>query len=276
MKKLWSPFISVIICVFLMHSVNAKVTFLPDWGETPLQFGSDNSECSSILDSSGMPLYHLGDSCPAPKVFDEHCPYDESYISECYCPSIFSQTCSGTMKGDSRIVDADSGYANCDDLWVECCDTTCPDGTFLSHPGGCGGFTYNDCGDKCYYPYEDCCDPLPDDSGCSCGTERCSDGCGGSRICCKECSEDEPEEEEPSSSSSSSSSSSGGDDEGIYIPDNSGGYSSSSSSSSSGAISCVPGGSLSCYGGVFSASACPNGVARNCKDCTGMTHYTCR
>ncbi|MBQ8436945.1 MAG: hypothetical protein IJX20_04770 [Alphaproteobacteria bacterium] len=278
MKKFWITFFSLMLINIFYQDANAKITFLPDYEEGPLYFGGleDNSECSQILDEYGNNKYHLGETCIGGKVFDEYCPYDNSYISECYCPDIFSYSCEYPMRGDTRFVDSASGHSSCDGLWVECCDTTCPPGTTLEHPGGCGGHTYNSCGDACYYPYEDCCDPMPDDSNCSCGTERCSDGCGGSRLCCKECLLPDDDDDDDKKKDDNDNKDENGNDDGIFIPDNSDAMSSSSSSSSSGAISCVDGGSLTCYGGVFSASACPNGVAKSCTDCNGLKHFTCK
>ena len=275
MKKfLATLFSTMLICIFCSQA-EAKITFLPDYEEGPLYFGGleDDSECAQILDEYGNYKYHYGDTCIGGKVFDEYCPYDENYISDCYCPDIFAYSCEYPMKGDTRFVDSNSGHSSCDGRWVECCDSTCPPGTTLEHPGGCGGHTYNSCGDACYYPYEDCCDPMPDDSGCSCGTERCSNGCGGSRLCCKECPLGDGDDNDKDDDKKDDDDS----EDGIFIPNsNSDGQNSSSSSSSSGAISCVSGGSLSCYGGVFSISACPNGVATSCMDCNGLKHFTCK
>ena len=281
MKKSFIMLLNLLLlCIFSTYT-EARITFLPDYEEGPLYFGGegDDSECAQILDEYGYYKYHLGETCLGGKVFDEYCPYDEQYISECYCPDVFAYSCEFPLKGDTRFTDSSSGYSSCDNRWVECCDTTCPPGTSLEHPGGCGGHTYNECGDACYYPYEDCCDPLPDDSGCSCGTERCSDTCGGSRLCCKECTDDDDDDDNDNDDDDDKNNNDDDekkDDDGIFIPDNNDAYSSSSSSSSSGAISCVEGGSLTCYGGVFSMSACPNGVARSCLDCNGLKHFTCK
>ena len=279
MKSFLTICIRVMLFCLVVCNANAKITFLPDYEEMPIYFGSANqtSECAQILDDYGNPKYHYAESCVGGKIFDEYCPYDDNYISECYCPTdVFVYSCSYPMKGDIRFKDSASGHASCDGLWVQCCDTRCPTGTSLEHPGGCGGFTYNDCGDKCYYPYEDCCDPLPDDQGCSCGTIRCSDGCGGRRLCCKDCSDNDDNDNDDNDNNKDDDDSNNNNGDGIFIPDNNDAYSSSSSSSSSGAISCVEGGSLTCYGGVFSMSACPNGVARSCIDCNGLKHFTCK
>ena len=136
-------------------------------------------------------------TCPAGQKLRKtpRCPYDNSFGICCteHCPT-YSST-SGTY-GATGIEDG-CGY-----MCNYTCQINCPSGTSESNPGGCGGSTKNGCGNKtCYYPYKACCTPSPSQSGCSCGTYSCSDGCGGYRTCCKSC---------PSSSSSSSSSSSGG------------------------------------------------------------------
>ena len=38
---------------------------------------------------------------------------------------------------------------------------------------------------ECYCPYQPCCYPYPDETGCSCGSYSCSDGCGGIYKTCR-------------------------------------------------------------------------------------------
>lgn len=203
-----------LVMVLVISNTNAATTFLPDWQEAKSEFddfesneniNQDEPFCAEAEDQNGDKLYHKASGCAAPKVFDEYCPYHDDWISECYCPSIFSKTCTSPYKGDTRVVDTNSGYASCDGWWVACCDTTCPSGTSKTNPGGCGGHTYNDCGNTCYYPYVECCSPASDETGCSCGTYSCSDGCGGTRTCCSSCPVPEETTEEETSTPSTES-----------------------------------------------------------------------
>ena len=138
-------------------------------------------------------------SCPSGQKLKKNsgrCAYDSSYGTCCTptgCPSYTSLTSSsyGT-----------NGTDGCEYTCYYTCNMNCPSGTSTSNPGGCGGSTRNGCGTKtCYYPYKSCCTPYSSESGCSCGSYSCSDGCGGTRTCCSTCS---------SSSGGGSSSGSGG------------------------------------------------------------------
>ena len=253
----------------------ARTTFLPDWQMAGLNFQDndvgnftrDEVLCIEAVDQAGSKLYHKASSCTKPKKFDETCAHDDRYISECYCHEPFVYTCTSPYRGDTRKKDPEFGYSNCDNLWVACCDERCPSGTSKSNPGGCGGSTRNDCGDTCYYPYQPCCYPYPDETGCSCGSYSCSDGCGGTRTCCEscctgcECDNSCPPPEPPSSSSS------GGDGG----SSNSGG---NGGSSNSGSSNCASGGSASCTG----KSSCASDEEENgsCKNCSGETLYSCK
>ena len=183
MKKSIIYTVMTLFLTLIISDTNAAVTFLPDYQESELSFDVTYDE--PMCENAG--IYHKASGCAAPKIFDEYCPHDDDWISECYCPDVFSRTCSHPYRGDTRVTDSSSGHASCDGLWVACCDTTCPSGTTRSNPGGCGGYTHNDCGDTCYYPYEPCCTPESSEVGCSCGTYSCSDGCGGTRTCCSSC-----------------------------------------------------------------------------------------
>ena len=140
-------------------------------------------------------------SCPSGQKLwknSNRCQYDNSYGKCCRpsgCPAYSSLTGSYGANGTD----------GCEYTCYYTCNMNCPSGTSTSNPGGCGGSTRNGCGNKtCYYPYQSCCTPYSSETDCSCGTTSCSDGCGGTRSCCKSC---------PSSSSSgggSSSNNSGG------------------------------------------------------------------
>ena len=190
MKKAVICIVCVMLCL-VCSLVRAKTYLLPDWQDAKFDFETDISYdeplCEEAVDEYGNKLYHKAVGCSSPKVFDETCPHNSAYISECYCPNIFSKKCNSPYVGDYRVTDSNSGYSSCDGYWIACCDTSCPGGTTRTDPGGCGGYTYNGCGDICYYPYEACCTPLADDTDCDYGVEDCSDGCGGTRTCCKGC-----------------------------------------------------------------------------------------
>ena len=256
------------VCCYGGNAV-AKTTFLPDWQMADLEFQRDEPLCQDAVDKFGNKLYHKASGCPAPKVFDEHCAHDDRYISECYCPAHYQYNCVSPYRGDERV--KKNGYASCDGLYIACCDGSCPGNTSKSNPGGCGGSTTNDCGDTCYYPYQPCCYPSPSETGCTCGSYSCSDGCGGTRTCCSSCPTPPPASSS-SSSSSSGSSSSGSGSSGSSSSGSSGSSSSGGGSSgSSGGSSCVSGGSASCSG----ATSCSNGYTSSCMDCDGTTRYTC-
>lgn len=166
----------------ICSTVEAKVTFLPDWmaSEMDFNFGDDPSQDENFCIESG--LYHEADGCPEPQIFDEYCPFDDDWISDCYCPSHFDKICQLPYRGDARK--KINEYSNCGGKWVACCDTTCPHGTSVNNAEGCDGYELNACGDKCFYPYRA---PLADEQNCKYGTEKCSDNCGGVRLCCKSC-----------------------------------------------------------------------------------------
>lgn len=197
--------ISLAAMIYGIGNVDAKSTFLPDWQET--DFGTDNSNdfnkdenyCKEALGNDGTPFYHKASGCPAPKIFDEYCPTDDGYISDCYCPEEYNLSCDAPLRGNSTY--------SCDGLWASCCDTTCPPGTSRTNPGGCGGSTSNGCGDACYYPYKACCQPIAsvDPKVCSCGATTCGDGCGGVRTCCDSCASNDSSSDDSNSSGSGNS-----------------------------------------------------------------------
>ena len=125
-------------------------------------------------------------SCPSGQKLKKNsgrCAYDSSYGTCCTptgCPSYTSLTSSSY---------GSNGTDGCEYTCYYTCNMNCPSGTSTSNPGGCGGSTRNGCGTKtCYYPYKSCCTPYSSETGCSCGTYSCSNGCGGTRTCCSTCS----------------------------------------------------------------------------------------
>ena len=259
----------------------ARTTFLPDWQMADLEFQRDEPLCQDAVDKFGNKLYHKASGCPAPKVFDEHCAHDDRYISECYCPAHYQYNCVSPYRGDERV--KKNGYASCDGLYIACCDGSCPGNTSKSNPGGCGGSTTNDCGDTCYYPYQPCCYPYPDETGCSCGSYSCSDGCGGTRTCCNdcctgcECDNSCPPPTPPSSSSGGGDggggSSTGG---GIYEPSGSSGGGSNSGNTQSERYGCYCAGGGSCSANGYGStpeSARADGAANYESQCGGSPSY---
>ena len=249
------------VCCYGGNAV-AKTTFLPDWQMADLEFQRDEPLCQDAVDKFGNKLYHKASGCPAPKVFDEHCAHDDRYISECYCPAHYQYNCVSPYRGDERV--KKNGYASCDGLYIACCDGSCPGNTSKSNPGGCGGSTTNDCGDTCYYPYQPCCYPSPDETGCSCGSYSCSDGCGGTRTCCSSCPTPPP----ASSSSSSSSSGSSSSGSGSSGSSSSGGGSSGSSSSGGGYHGTHLGGEYDCCGSQCDAAECTDFYGASLRSCS--------
>ena len=212
----------------------ARTTFLPDFEEEPMKFVPDcegGGEDYCLCERSTNPKYYLVPGfpkCTKPKIFDKTCPHSDDWITECYCPASYNQTCTSPYRGVGLI---------CDGKYEECCDTRCREGSTsgCSYPyvtdytssTGCGETCYvcrygNDCNTSCSAgeeasysggyndfnggacvtcstppPPEPECTPYEDESGCNCYS--CSDGCGGTRQCCGSCytPDPDPEPEEP-------------------------------------------------------------------------------
>ena len=128
-------------------------------------------------------------SCPSGQKLHAsgRCSYDNNFGTCCRpsgCPSNTSLSYSSYGA---------NGSDGCGYTCYYTCNPNCPSGTSTSNPGGCGGSTKNGCNTKtCYYPYEACCTPYRNETGCSCGTYSCSDGCSGTRTCCSSCPDPEP------------------------------------------------------------------------------------
>ena len=188
-------------------------------------------------------------SCSIPQYVDGQCPNGKPYYKQCKtdndraCKELgYTKTCSSGQKlyQNSGRCAYDSSYGTCcspsgcpsytstsyssygtngtDGCEYTCyytCDMDCPSGTSTSNPGGCGGSTRNGCGTKtCYYPYEACCYPYSSETGCSCGTYSCSDGCGGTRTCCSSCPDPEPDTKPETSTGNGNS----GSNENVSMP----------------------------------------------------------
>ena len=121
-------------------------------------------------------------SCPSGQKLHAsgRCSYDNNFGTCCRpsgCPANTSLSYSSYGA---------NGSDGCGYTCYYTCNPNCPSGTSTSNPGGCGGSTKNGCRTKtCYYPYQSCCTPYGDESGCNCYS--CSDGCGGTRKCCGSC-----------------------------------------------------------------------------------------
>ena len=207
----------------------ARTTFLPDFEEEPMKFSCEEGggEDYCLCERSTNPKYYLVPGfpkCTKPKIFDKTCPHSNDWITECYCPASYNQTCTSPYRGVGLI---------CDGKYEECCDTRCREGSTsgCSYPyvtdytssTGCGETCYvcrygNDCNTSCSAgeeasysggyndfngqacvscstppPPEPECTPYGDESGCNCYS--CSDGCGGTRQCCSSCYTPSPDPE---------------------------------------------------------------------------------
>ena len=146
-------------------------------------------------------------SCPSGQKLHAggRCSYDNNFGTCCRpsgCPSNTSLSYSSYGA---------NGSDGCGYTCYYTCNPNCPSGTSERNPGGCGGSTKNGCRTKtCYYPYEACCSPYSNETGCSCGTYSCSDGCGGTRKCCSSCPDPEPTTPPSSGNSGGSRGGSGG------------------------------------------------------------------
>ena len=120
--------------------------------------------------------------CNEVQVPHNYCPYDRTYFEKCVCdPTLIS--CPSPLQGVGR--ECNGKYRTC----------KCPDNFQSCECGPAAGAiacTWN--GRTTYSGCKACCTPYSDETGCSCGTYSCSDGCGGTRKCCSSC---------PSTSSSS-------------------------------------------------------------------------
>lgn len=222
MKRKSDAFIFMILATCFSSSADAKTTFLPDYMEETMEFEgcSGGGEDYCLCERSKNPVYHLALSkpqCPDPKIFDHTCPHSSDWISKCYCPASYNQTCTSPYRGVGKI---------CDGKYQECCDTRCRAGTTspCSYPyvtdytssTGCGETCYvcrygNDCNTSCSssenatatggtndFNGRACvtcspkCTPSRSETGCECGSYSCSDGCGGTRTCCNTCSDPTP------------------------------------------------------------------------------------
>ena len=132
--------------------------------------------------------------CNEVQIPHNYCPYDRTYFEKCVCdPTLIF--CPSPLQGVGR--ECNGKYRSC----------KCPDNFQSCECGPASGAiacTWN--GRTTYSGCKACCTPYSDETGCSCGTYSCSDGCGGSRQCCSSC----PSTSSSSGSSSSSSSSGGG------------------------------------------------------------------
>ena len=223
------------------NGYNTTSCAIPQYVDQPCpSYGSLYKQCKTDNQRACRDTGYTN-SCPSGQKLKKNsgrCAYDSSYGTCCRpsgCPSYTSLTYSSY---------GSNGTDGCEYTCYYTCNMNCPSGTSTSNPGGCGGSTRNGCGTKtCYYPYESCCTPYSSESGCSCGTYSCSDGCGGTRTCCSTCS---------SSSGGGSSSGSGG----------------SSSSGGGGCTFCMGNGKCTTITAEAYASSCGE---LSCCDCVRGT-----
>ena len=85
-----------LLSLFVFANAEARVVFLPDYGSDRVsfkRFEDGNANNDEPMCAQGG--YHEAAGCPEPKIFDDFCPFDDDWISDCYCPSIFSEKCDG-------------------------------------------------------------------------------------------------------------------------------------------------------------------------------------
>ena len=113
--------------------------------------------------------------CSSVQTPNKKCPYDSAYYDKCVCRSDLV-TCTYPQSG---VGEACGGkYASCQ----------CPSSYKSCECGGAAGAT--SCtvnGQTTYSSCKSCCTPLASESGCKYGTMTASDGCGGTRTVCKDC-----------------------------------------------------------------------------------------
>ena len=167
----------------------------------------ERCDCNeNLTEICTIPYYGVGPSCGG------------KYQS-CQCPSSYkSCDCGGAVGASSCTINGKTTYSSC----KACCDDTCPSGYSKSYPGGCYDTRSTGCGTTCYkskaccddtcasgysktkpsgcydtkttacgntcYKAKECCVPYASETNCPYGTTTASDGCGGTRTVCKDCS----------------------------------------------------------------------------------------
>lgn len=118
-KTLYLLVILLQITMFGVAKSWAAVTFLPDYNEETLVAPEDENKCMRAVNSSGLPLYHHAPKgCDVPEKFDNYCPHDHDWITECYCPAEYNKDCSGA--------DECPGSIACRGKYSACKDNTVP------------------------------------------------------------------------------------------------------------------------------------------------------
>ncbi len=144
MKRKSLAFVLMVSVACLSKPTDAKVTFLPDWEEEPLNF--EGGEDDNLCKRSTSPVYHYApgnNKCPSPKIYDKTCPHSDDWITECYCPARYNQTCTSPYRGVGQI---------CDGKYESCCDTRCREGSqsSCSYPYVLAHTSSTGCGETCY------------------------------------------------------------------------------------------------------------------------------
>ncbi len=244
------------------NGYNTTSCSIPQYVDQPCpSYGSLYKQCKTDNDRACKELGYTKTCSSGQKLYQNsgRCAYDSSYGTCCTpsgCPSYTSTSYSsyGT-----------NGTDGCEYTCYYTCNMNCPSGTSTSNPGGCGGSTRNGCGTKtCYYPYESCCTPYSNETGCSCGTYSCSDGCGGTRKCCSTCS----------SSSGSDNNSGSGNGNSCTDTCSSKGYNSSQPSGQTCSTTTVCG--KTCYYNCKTSETSEPSCSRTCSVGTrGITGVSC-
>ena len=115
-------------------------------------------------------------ACNSVQVINKKCPYDPAYFDKCVCRSDLV-SCPTPLQGVGTACGGKYKSCKCPSKYKSC---------DCGKAAGASSCTWN--GVTKYSSCKACCTPSRDETGCSCGTRQCSDGCGGSRRCCKSCS----------------------------------------------------------------------------------------
>ena len=114
-------------------------------------------------------------ACNSVQVINKKCPYDPTYFDKCVCRSDLV-SCPTPLQGVGTACGGKYKSCKCPSKYKSC---DCGKAARASSCTWNGVTKYSSC--------KACCTPYSDETGCSCGTHWCSDGCGGSRRCCDSC-----------------------------------------------------------------------------------------
>ncbi len=129
----------------------------PDSDETDCQYGTG----------------YTSDGCGGTRIYCKACTPSSDETGCEYGTESCSDGCGGTRTCCSAKPACTSSSSNYCSVHKTCHGDCCTNGTIKSCDTRCGGSGCNSC------------TPYSDETGCKYGTTSCSDGCGGTRTCCK-------------------------------------------------------------------------------------------